>query len=296
MRWAQIWLGAVLALLALPVTVAAQQQIDVREAIEPDAYLRVYMETEGFVRIAGWDRDSIAFAGTADAALDEFRFGVGKKRASGKGGLWDEGRTGGSANLEVWVPRGATLWVKTTGASVEIVDVTGGVDVYSVTGDVKITGSPKQLYTESMGGEVTISGNSSSVRAKTGSGPITFRGAGEDVTLLTVGGTITVSGPSLRRGHFESVTGDISFDGALEPGSSVGFQTHSGVVDLTLPRDAGADCTVTSIDGEVQVDFPTAGERERNGARGPRREFTIGDGGATVTIQTFDGSVAIRPR
>lgn len=287
---------AALLLLGLPVGAAAQQAVDVRRALEPDAYVRIYLETEGSVRIVGWDRDSIAFSGTADPGLPEFQFGLAKEGAAGKGGLWDQDGTGGAAHIEAFVPEAATVWVKTTGASVSIEDVTGGVDVYSVTGDVQITGTPSQMYAESMGGEINISGSSSSVRAKTGSGPITFRGAGEDVSLMTVGGRITVAGPRLRRGYLESVTGDITFDGELEPGSSIGIQTHSGRVELVLPREAGADCTVTSIRGEIQVDFPTGQEFERSGARGPEREFTIGDGGADVKIQSFDGPVAIRRR
>lgn len=283
-------------LLAMPLGATAQQQVDVREALEPDAYVRIYMETEGSVRIAGWNRDSVAFSGTTDQGLPEFSFGIANEGRAGKGGIWDQERTGGAARIEAFVPADATVWVKTTGASVSIEDVSGGIDVYSVTGDVMITGTPNQLYAESMGGEITISGSSSSVRAKTGSGPITFRGAGEDVSLVTVGGKIMVSGPRLRRGYFESVTGGILFDGALERGSSVGFQTHSGSIELILPRDAGADCTVTSIRGEVQVDFPTDRTFERDGSRGPEREFTIGDGGADVKIQSFDGPVAIRRR
>ena len=76
----------------------------------------------------------------------------------------------------------------------------------------------------------------------------------------------------------------------------MGFQTHSGRVEMTLPRDAGADCVVTTIEGELQVDFDLPEALERDGARGPEKEFTIGDGGATVKIQTFDGPVAIRKR
>ena len=290
------FLAAALLGLVLPLAAAAQQRIDARQAVEPDAYVRIYLETEGSIRIAGWAKDTVAFSGTADADLPEFNFGVGKKGASAKGGLWDKEKSGGSANLEVRVPDGATLWVKTTGASVEIEGVSGGVDIYSVTGDVKFAGSPKQLYAESMGGEVTISGTSPSVRVKTGSGPITFRGAGEDVTLASVGGKITVSGPLLRRGHFESVTGDILFDGALEPGSSVGFQTHSGRVELTLPPDTGADCVVTTIKGKLRVDFDVPESLARDAAGGSEREFTIGDGGANVKIQTFDGAVTIRSK
>ncbi len=288
--------AATLLALAVPLAAVAQTRVDNRHAVKSDSYIRIYMETEGTIRIAGWSKDSVAFSGTADASLPELDFGIAKEGKAAKGGIWTDKKGKGAVDLDISVPEGATVWVKTTGASVEIDEVSGGVDVYTVTGNVTFAGSPKQLYAESMGGEVSITGESRSIRAKTGKGPITFRGSVEDVTLVTVGGKITVSGPRLRQGHFESVTGDIVFDGALEPGSSVGFQTHSGRVEMTLPRDAGADCVVTTIEGDVQVDFDVPEALARDGAQGPEKEFTIGDGGANVTIQTFDGAVAIRRR
>ena len=296
MKIARSILATALLALALPFSATAQQQVDSRHAVNPDANLRIYMETGGTIRIAGWAKDSVVFSGTADAGLPELEFGIANEWKAAKGGIWTYKKGKGAVDLDIRIPEGATLWVKTTGASVQIDDVSGGVDVYTVSGNVTFTGSPKQLYAESMGGAVSITGESRSIRAKTGKGPITFRGSVEDVTLVTVAGKITVSGPRLRQGHFESVTGDIVFDGALEPGSWVGFQTHSGRVEMTLPRDAGADCVVTTIEGELQVDFDVTEAFERDGARGPEREFTIGDGGANVKIQTFDGAVAIRRR
>lgn len=287
-------LGVALLGLGLPLAAAAQQTVDSRHAVNPDAYVRIYMETGGAIRIVGWAKDSVAFTGTADEGLPEVEFGIVKDGQAAKGGIWTDKKGKGSVDLDIRVPVDATVWVKTTGASVEIENVTGGVDVYSVSGDVRFEGDPQQLYAESMGGEVSIDGNSASIKAKTGKGPITFRGTADDVTLKTVGGRITVDGPTLKRGYFESVTGDIVFDGALEPGSSVGFQTHSGRVEMTLPPDAGVDCLVTTIEGDLEVDFDVPEALARDGAQGPEQEFTIGDGGAQVKIQTFDGSVAIR--
>jgi hypothetical protein len=294
MKIARTFLLAALSTLFLPPGAAAQRAVDSRHAVNSDAYVRLYLETEGSIRISGWSKDSVAFTGSMDADLPALSFGTAKDGAAAKGGVWMEKQKAGAVDLDISVPAGATLWVKTTGASVSVAGVTGGVDVYTVTGDVSFSGSPEQLYAESMGGEVTITGSASSIRAKTGKGPITFRGAADDVTLVTVAGKITVEGPRLRRGHFESVTGDIEFDGSLEPGSNVGFQTHSGRVDMILPADTGADCVVTTIEGDVQVDFDVPEALDREGARGPETEFTIGDGGAQVTVQTFDGPVAIR--
>jgi hypothetical protein len=296
MNIARFTLTAALLALALPRSATAQQPVDSRHAVNPDAYVRIYMETDGVIRISGWAKDSVAFTGTKDEGLPALEFGTAKEGNAAKGWIWTDKKGKGRGDLDIRVPARATVCVKTTAASVEIEDVTGGVDVYTVSGDVRFAGEPQQLYAESMGGEVSIEGSSSSIKAKTGKGPITFRGTADDVTLKTVGGRIMVSGPTLKRGYFESVTGDIVFDGALEPGGSVGFQTHSGRVEMTLPGDAGLDCLVTTIEGELQVDFDVPESLVRDGTDGPAREFTIGGGGAQVKIQTFDGPVAIRRR
>lgn len=293
-KLALVLFGAAVLGLAMPMAASAQQTVDSRHAVNPDAYIRIYMETDGVIRIAGWAKDSVVFTGTTDAGVPELEFGIAKEGKAAKGGIWADRKSKGSVDLDIRVPVEATVWVKTTAASVEIENVAGGVDVYSVSGDVRFEGEPQQLYAESMGGAVSIEGSSASIKAKTGKGPITFRGSADDVTLKTVGGRITIDGPTLKWGYFESVTGDIVFDGALEPGSSVGFQTHSGRVQMTLPPDAGADCLVTTIEGDLQVDFDVPEALERDGAQGPETEFTIGGGGAQVKIQTFDGPVSIR--
>jgi hypothetical protein len=271
---------------------AAQQHIDERAAVAPDAYIRVYDEAAGSVRVTGWDRDSVAVSGTRDSGAGRFSFSGGGDAA--KMGLWTDGDSAGEAHLDVRVPAGATVWVKTTSALVEIGDVASGVDAYSVTGDIRVSGTPRQVYAESMGGSVQIVGTALSARGKTGSSPITFRGDAEDVSFTTVGGTIMVMGPRLRLGHFESVTGDILFEGEIEKGSSLGFQTHSGTIELRLPSDVGADVTYTTIEGDLQSDFPLGEADDRGGMRGRERQFSLGNSGATVTIRSFSGEVLIR--
>jgi hypothetical protein len=286
-----------IALAALAVGAAsgpalAQQRIDEGTTIASDAYIRVYSEAAGSVRVVGWEHDSMAVTGTKDSGVGRFSFGGADDAA--KTGVWKEGDSAGEAHLEVHVPAGATVWVKVTEASVEIGEVSGGVDAYSVSGDIRISGSPSQVYAESMGGVVEIVGSMPSARAKTGSSPITFRGEAADVSFNTVGGTITVTGPSLRAGHLESVTGDILFDGEMAKGSSVGFESHSGRIELRLRADQGADFTLTSIEGEFESDFELEEAADREGMRGKQRQFSIGKAYATVTIRTFSGPVVLR--
>jgi DUF4097 and DUF4098 domain-containing protein YvlB len=269
---------------------SAQQTIERGHSATADPYVRIYVGSSGTVSVSGWDRDSVDVSGTADEAAGPFDIGGGADAM--KMGLWAEDNPDAIADLRIRVPAGATVWLKVVGASVDVSGVTGGLDVYSVTGDVRVEGSPREVYAETMAGKVDILGSSSSVRAKTANGSITFRGESDDVSLNTVSGKLTVAVPLLKRGRFETVTGDVYFEGDLDRGSSTTFQTHSGGVELRLPRDAGADVSVTTVEGTLQNDFGP--QRSRDDMSGREIQLEIGAGGAAVTIHTFSGAISIR--
>ena len=288
-------LAAVLLGLAFEAPAQETEPFEDAMSIDSDASIRVYLEAGGSVRIVGWEHDSLQVSGTRTAGVG--RVGFGGDESSAKVGYWPEPGSDadeGTADIVVHVPAMATVWVKLTTASVDITGVTGGLDVYTIKGDVRVSGSPSELSAESMGGRLDLSAAAPTVKAKTGSGPISFRGQSDNVTLVTVSGSITVTGPRLKWGYFESVKGDIVFQGELAKGSSVKFKNHSGDVELRLPEQVGAEFSVTTWEGDMSSEFAvdTATVDERKG--GKVRTFTVGKGYASVEIQNFGGRVILR--
>jgi hypothetical protein len=76
----RIRLGCALLLAAAPLS--AQQKIDRRIAIAPDASIRI-TNMAGMIRVTGWDVDSIAVVGSIPAGAN-FYFG-GRGQASKMG-------------------------------------------------------------------------------------------------------------------------------------------------------------------------------------------------------------------
>lgn len=293
-RGAAAVLAATFLGLALEAPAQETESVDSGMPIAADASIRVHVEADGSVRITGWERDSLHVTGTRTAGVG--RLGFSGDVNAAKVGYWPEKGSSvvGEAHLEIRVPATATVWVKATGARVEIAGVSGGLDVYTVKGDVRVSGSPSELSAESMGGGLDLTAAAATVKAKSGSGPITFRGESDNVTLVTVSGRITVSGPQLKRGYFESVKGDIVFEGELAKGSSITFKNHHGDVELRLPAAVGAEFSVTTwegaMDSEFAVDSATVDERKG----GKLRTFTVGKALATVEIDNFGGEVRLR--
>jgi DUF4097 and DUF4098 domain-containing protein YvlB len=146
-----------------------------------------------------------------------------------------------------------------------------------------------------MDGDIEVTGSVTWLRAKTAGGTITLRGDGRDVALSSVSGGVTASG-TYERGRFESVTGDIRFDGGVEPGGALTFDSHSGAVELRVPRTLGADYDISTISGTIQNELTAARPVAASDMRGRELGLSTGGGGAQITIRTFKGTVALRPR
>ncbi|HUF12948.1 MAG TPA: DUF4097 family beta strand repeat-containing protein [Longimicrobiales bacterium] len=273
-------LGVVLitgALFASATPARAQHHVDRTAQLDRDGEFRIW-NMIGSVRVTGWDVDSVRVV----AYLDERayrRFGFGADGAAGKIGIDSDGRTG-RADLLVYVPRGATVWVKTLSAPVVITALAGSIDVYSVSGDVHIETAARSVYAESMGGDIRVVGSSPTVRLRSGSGALDFTGSTLDLSLASVGGAVTVRAAGLRRAVVETVGGDVRMDARLEGDASVEVLTHDGDVELALPAASSARAALRSVTGSV-----------RN-ARGPGAE--PGRGAASIEVRTFSGGILLR--
>jgi hypothetical protein len=283
----------ILGLMLLAVAVVcgsagAQQRIAQRRPLTADGYIKIY-NMAGSIRIVGWDRDTVAVTGSVDGQAG--RFFLHTDGRAGKLGV--EGQGEGRAELEIRVPRRSTVWVKTSSAEIEVSGVSGALDLYSVNGPIRVRGQMRQVYAESMGGNVDLDVSAPSIRAKNGSGSVVVRGSGDDVSLSTVDGSMRISGAHLQRGRFESISGDILYEGAVERGGSTTFQSHSGSVELRLPARSSVDFALSTYEGDIRSDFRIQDSARDRGPRGRELTFSNGSGGADVSVRTYSGPIIL---
>ncbi|MGH7444665.1 MAG: DUF4097 family beta strand repeat-containing protein, partial [Longimicrobiales bacterium] len=209
---------AVLLCLALGYTAgsaAAQRQIDERRAAPSAGPVRVHVYG-GTLRVIGWSNDTIAVTGTVrEAGGDRFYLSVSPQGS--KLGIWPQQLdTLPPSQLELYVPRNSSVWIKTVSADVQVQGLTGGVDVYSVGGRIDVEGAPRELYAETMAGAIAVDVAARSARLRTASGAIALRGRIADAAAQSVSGAIEITGNEIERGRFESVDGDIVFNGSVQ--------------------------------------------------------------------------------
>jgi len=275
-----------------PPGVSAQRTLDERHAAPPRGAVRIHLYA-GSLRVAGWDRDSIVVTGTAhERGMDRFYIGVGE--GGSKLGLWPQGSDSlPPSTLDVRVPQGSSVWIKTVDASIVVEAVRGGVDLYSVSGDIDVAGEPRELFAESMSGSIAARVQTRVARLKTASGALELRGRVDDAFTQTVSGVTLIHGGAIAQGRFESVDGGIRYDGAVARSARLDFVNHGGPVELRLPKDAAAELILNTFDGVITNALKARLVQTGRGFKGSDHVATLNGGGAHITVRTFKGPITL---
>ena len=279
------------AAVVFATPLSAQKKIERKLALGMEGALRVH-NMVGSVVVHGWNKDTVLVRGTLGAG-DEFHMGGGYTGAKMFVESSNE-RNPKPTRLEIWVPARIRLWVKTATASIDVTGVSGGLDLYVVSGTIDVTGNPRELNAEAIDGDIHVTGSPPWLRAKSATGVITFRGASADAALSTVSGAIKVDGGLFERTKIETVTGNITFVGQLDRSGVFDFDTHGGAVDIALPDKTNASFTVVTIAGKIENLLSRTRPFAGRFGRGQELTTEVGAGGAKVNVRTFKGPVTIR--
>jgi len=283
---------------------AAQQRVDERWAFDPGGSVRI-TNPFGRIRVIGWDAESLAVSGSLGPRAGRFyAAGDAHVRKVGVDVPADE-RDAGPAEIEVRVPRRASVWVKSATADIDVAGVDGTLDLNSVSGAIHVLGTPQDVTAETMDGAVEIAGGTGRARVKTVSGAILLRGASEDLGASTLSGAIVVraagwqrGGTGVQRGRFESVTGDVRFEGELGRGGVVELESQSGKVTVRVPPPPTtvADFDLLTIGGTITNTLTAATPHRRAAGIGQELRLSTGAGGAQVTVRSFKGAISLEPK
>lgn len=255
-------------LLLTAVPLAAQQREVRAQRAAPDVAIRLWVPA-GMVEVEGWDHDSVEVRATPAKGT---RFGGGGTAVAMKFSL-ENLRTNDtllpSAQMRVFVPRGAKVWVKSTVAGVNVVGMTGQLDVLQVGGSTVVANGGGIVTVESIAGTVEVRRVDGTVRLRGGAGNVALDEITGTVDASLVSGQVMVtSGTGLRglsRGRIETVSGRIWFIGGLAPNGHLELTTHDGPIALTvrgpgIPRvEISGSPSATTVEPVLLGGSPQAG-------------------------------------
>jgi hypothetical protein len=151
-----------------------------------------------------------------------------------------------SSDLEISVPRGA---------SIEAHGRTGDFDIREINGSVDINSDNAGVRLDAIGGNVHVELRKSDIVRGLGiKGSVELKGRGQDVDLQNIDGAVTINGDFLGQIQLRNITKPVRFDGAhvdLEV-EKVPGQLHMGLGEFTANNVVGP-IRLTAKARDVQI-------------------------------------------
>jgi Ni/Co efflux regulator RcnB len=173
----------------------------------------------------------------------------------------DPGDCGSADQVELMVPRGATVNVRTQNGHVDVSDVSDA-RIETLSGDVDVRRVARAVLVSCLNGDVMLSDVSGPVRANTVSGSVEARNAralaaGDGFEAKSTSGDVTIENVKHTQVTAAAVSGNVLYTGALARGGAYDFRTISGDVTMEIPSDSSFKLHAkVVVSGDIDTDFP----------------------------------------
>jgi hypothetical protein len=291
-------LSALLVATALPA--AAQSRRDRDEDYESRIDTTFAFDKRGTVTLSlsageivvtAWNRDQVRVRARSERSM--VRMDASPTRLS-----LDLSRPrGGDSRFEITVPIGVRVSARATSGDISITGTSGGVEANTQSGDLVVENVGEMVDLGSLSGSITARGVTGNLDIRAVSGDISIDSVRGDVEAASVSGDIDLGDVIAKYVRAKSTSGDVSFDGGIDPAGRYEIGSHSGSVYLTLPQTTGALITVSTYTGTIDSDFQiTLKPGEHGLGHSKRFTFEIGKGDARIGAESFSGDITIRSK
>ena len=248
----------------------------------------------GDIIVTAWSRDQIRIHATSESG------GVRLDASSSRVTLDLSGRYGGGdSRFEVTVPIGVRIVARAQSGDIAISGTQGEVDARSQSGDIKIEDVANRLDVGTLSGDIEAHGVNADVQIKSVSGDIRVSDLKGDFEGETVSGSIELHGAAGRFVRSHTTSGDLVYEGSIDPSGRYELSAHSGDIKLNIPSNTSAQLSVSTWSGTLDSDFPITlrpGEHGIGSGQAKRFTFDIGNGAARISAETFSGDITISSR
>lgn len=284
--------------LALPGIAfgAPQQKIEDRRPVSPDVRVEIDDIIVGQIRVVGTDDNELYVTGTIGRDVDEFVIDGGPDwieisaewdddmddhESEGRRRWRGHGRDSKDVaiDIEIHVPRGASLEITGVTASISVDGVDGEIELETVTGEITYAGNAVTLEIVNVTGAISVTG-----------------GIIQEGCFESVMGSIHVEASAAVNASldFQTVGGSIYFAGDIGEGSDLDFETVQGAVTLVLPASVSARFDIETMMGEIDNELGPEPRRTSRWLQSKELSFRTGSGDADVSIETLQGKITLR--
>ena len=178
------------------------------------------------------------------------------------------------------VPAGASLEIRNPQGMVQVESVQGDTTVDSLGGDVSVADAGGHLSVRSVGGNIEV-----------------IRPSGR-VEAYSINGSLHFVNPRSSRLRGTTTSGDIVYEGDFAPGGDYVLSDYSGNMNIICPPSASFELNAKTVRGKVDNSFPLV-SRPSSRAMFPSANSLFGTystGEATLELTSFSGTIHIRQK
>ena len=169
----------------------------------------------------------------------------------------------------------------------------GPVTVETVQGEVEVTGGEGLVSLSSVQGSVVLRGAKGRIEVHSVNEDVRVSDASGEIRAETVNGEVRLEKVDATTLDASTINGDVAYDGPIHNGGRYSLSSHNGDITLTVPPGANAAVSVSTFSGDFESEFPVT---LTQGRKGKRFNFTLGNGSAEVTLESFQGTISlVRP-
>jgi DUF4097 and DUF4098 domain-containing protein YvlB len=165
--------------------------------------------------------------------------------------------------------------------------------------DIKVDDVANRLDIGTLSGDVEAHRVNGDVQIKSVSGDIRLSDFKGDFEGETVSGSIELRNATGRYIRSHTTSGDLAYEGSIDPSGRYELSAHSGDIRLDIPSNTSAQLSVSTWSGTLDSDFPITlrpGEHGIGAGQAKRFTFDIGGGAARISAETFSGDITIGSR
>ena len=198
---------------------------------------------------------------------------------------WNWNRNTPSISFVVYAPKRSTSDVRTSGGSIELINLEGNQTGRTSGGSIVAEAIRGDVNIRTSGGSITLNEITGTTEARTSGGRIRAENVDGDLDVKTSGGSISLEGIS---GSVDASTSGGSINAEItKPNDFINLRTSGGSITVTVPEDNGYDL---DLDGNrVRAELKNfTGEYERDEVRG-----SVNGGGISIKAKTSGGSIRL---
>ena len=245
----------------------------------------------GEIVVTGWDRNQVRVRARSERSV--VRMDATSTRVS----LDLSRQRGGDTRFEVTVPHGVRVSARATTGDISITGTKGGVDANTNSGDLIVEDAAERTDLRSMSGDITARNITGNVEVNTLSGELMLFDVKGDVDANSVSGDLDLRNVTARYVRARTTSGDVTYDGAVDPAGRYELGSHSGSVTLAIPEGTGALLTIATYSGGIESDFQITLRPGDHGIGASKRfTFEVGKGDARISAESFSGDIIIRSK